>query len=189
MMGSEGEAEQSEQRSAEAERRFPANSPRPSSPRGVNFRRSVDLGVLLYAVAAASISLRHRNSLHRSTCGAGQLQDIGPGRQSPSWPLVDEQPACPRPWSGPFLGAREKHLRGLVECRPHQRILQRFVGKPVPLLQEIDAQHPFQPRSAGGRAHPWDKAAAAARSAAPTEPPAPAVAHQAFVMFLRGTCR
>src|SRR5689334_20004111 len=35
MMGSEGEAEQSENRPAEAEPCFPANSPHPSSPRGV----------------------------------------------------------------------------------------------------------------------------------------------------------
>src|SRR3954463_6848008 len=40
MMGSEGEAEQSETRPAEAEPCFPANSPRPSSPRGVRLRRS-----------------------------------------------------------------------------------------------------------------------------------------------------
>src|SRR3954462_612129 len=40
MMGSEGEAEQSEHRPAEAEPCFPANSPRPSSPRGVRLRRS-----------------------------------------------------------------------------------------------------------------------------------------------------
>src|SRR3954452_23286920 len=40
MMGSEGEAEQSEKRPAEAEPRFPANSPRPSSPRGALLRRS-----------------------------------------------------------------------------------------------------------------------------------------------------
>src|SRR4051794_15710814 len=40
MMGSEGEAEQSEKRPAEAEPCFPANSPRPSSPRGVRLRRS-----------------------------------------------------------------------------------------------------------------------------------------------------
>src|SRR3954462_3024752 len=40
MMGSEGEAEQSETRPAEAEPCFPATSPRPSSPRGVRLRRS-----------------------------------------------------------------------------------------------------------------------------------------------------
>src|SRR3954451_548482 len=40
MMGSEGEAEQSEKLPAEAEPRFPANSPRPSSPRGALLRRS-----------------------------------------------------------------------------------------------------------------------------------------------------
>src|SRR5919112_6224413 len=47
MMGSEGEAEQSENRPAEAEPCLPANSPRPSSPRGVRLRRSGNRGSVL----------------------------------------------------------------------------------------------------------------------------------------------
>ena len=70
MMGSEGEAEQSEKRPAEAERCFPANSPRPSSPRGVIFRRWRN------SVSFFTPPRRHRSPCangipyRRSTCGA-----------------------------------------------------------------------------------------------------------------------
>src|SRR3954463_5417575 len=50
MMGSEGEAEQSETRPAEAEPCLPANSPRPSSPGG-GVSAEAELGVLRYAAA------------------------------------------------------------------------------------------------------------------------------------------
>jgi len=61
MMGSEGEAEQSENRPAEAELCLPANSPHPSSPRGV-LSAEAELRVLRYT-AAVLASLRQRNSV------------------------------------------------------------------------------------------------------------------------------
>src|SRR3954447_13569108 len=54
MMGSEGEAEQSETRLAEAEPCLPANSPHPSSPRGVLLRRS---GTRSFALRCCGVSL------------------------------------------------------------------------------------------------------------------------------------
>ena len=54
-----------------------------------------------------------------------------------------------------------------------QRIFQRLVGQPVPLLQKVDAAASAPARSAAGRARPSGRAAAAAPPAAPTAPPAP----------------
>src|SRR5919112_5939412 len=80
MMGSEGEAEQSENRPAEAELCFPANSPRPSSPRGVPFRRSGTWGSALRRcgvslLAPAEFGTVHPHAMHDHREAPGQGDD------------------------------------------------------------------------------------------------------------------
>src|SRR3954447_22404553 len=109
MMGSEGEAEQSETRPAEAEPCFPANSPRPSSPRGVRLRRSGTRdsashrgGVSL--LAPAEFRTVHPHAMHDHGEASGQGDDR----------FLGAAPAChlhaPGLEPGPGPGTREQHL-------------------------------------------------------------------------------
>src|SRR3954452_6450375 len=106
MMGSEGEAEQSENRPAEAEPCFPANSPRPSSPRGVPFRRSGTQGSALCRggvslLAPAEFGTVHPHAVHdygeASRQGDDRLLGVAPTRHL----------HAPGFEPGPRLGARE----------------------------------------------------------------------------------
>src|SRR5689334_4842008 len=121
MMGSEGEAEQSENRPAEAEPCFPANSPRPSSPRGVPFRRSGTRGS---ALRRCGISLLAPAEFRAVDPHAVHHHGEAPCQSDNRLP--DAAPTChlhaPGLEPGPCLGTREKHLGGFVEGGAHHRV-------------------------------------------------------------------
>src|SRR3954468_22596626 len=121
MMGSEGEAEQSENRPAEAEPCLPANSPRPSSPRGALLRRSGTqssalrcCGVSLLAPAEFCTVDPHAVHDNRETPCQGDNRFLG---TAPPRHLH-----APGLEPGPCLGTCEEHLCGLVEGGAHHRV-------------------------------------------------------------------
>jgi hypothetical protein len=97
MMGSEGETEQSEKRPAEAERRS-LRTRLVHRPREGRFSADGGTRGPSFTPPRRPQSPCANGTPYRlPTCGAGQRRDVGPGRRSPSWLRVDEQPACPRP--------------------------------------------------------------------------------------------
>ncbi len=119
MMGSEGEAEQSEKRPAEAERRSLrtrlVHRPREgcssadSGTRGPSSCRRG--GISLLAPTEFRTVYPHAVQDNGEASGQGDDRLLGSAATS--------NLHAPGLEPGPFLGACEKHLRRLVECRPH----------------------------------------------------------------------
>src|SRR3954463_12860766 len=89
MMGSEGEAEQSEERPAEAEPCLPANSPRPSSPRGVRLRRSGTRGSALRRCGVSLLAPAEFRTVHPHA-----VHDDGEASRQSDNCLLGAAPTC-----------------------------------------------------------------------------------------------